>query len=262
MSTNEQTVLVAAHPGHELRVFGWMEKTRPCVFVITDGSGRLGNPRVNSTDSLLRQTGATRGTFFGNISDANAYQSIISGDYDAFASMANDLTSYLISRPISYVVADAFEGYNPLHDMCRLIVNAAVKAASKYTYIANYAFTLSGKPEPPSKENLPNSIRLHLDDEVFARKMHAARNYPGLMNEIENALKVTNEESFRVEYLWPQEDDDLATRFKDQKPFYEGFGEQQVSSGHYQEVIRFRQHLLPFAELLKTHTAAVTQETY
>ena len=83
-----------------------------------------------------------------------------------------------------------------------------------------------------------------------------------LLNEIENALQVTDEESFRVEYLWPQEDDDLATWFKDQKPFYERFGEQQVLSGYYQEVIRFRQHLLPFAELLKTHSPQVTQETY
>lgn len=32
-----RAALVVAHPGHELRVYGWLEQARPRVFVLTDG---------------------------------------------------------------------------------------------------------------------------------------------------------------------------------------------------------------------------------
>ena len=40
MALSEQrAVLVVAHPGHELRVHGWLELARPTVCILTDGSG-------------------------------------------------------------------------------------------------------------------------------------------------------------------------------------------------------------------------------
>jgi hypothetical protein len=47
-----------AHPGHELRVFGWLHAARPRVFVLTDGSGRTGRSRLPSTTRILREAGA------------------------------------------------------------------------------------------------------------------------------------------------------------------------------------------------------------
>jgi hypothetical protein len=34
-----RAALVIAHPGHELRALHWLRLSRPCVFVLTDGSG-------------------------------------------------------------------------------------------------------------------------------------------------------------------------------------------------------------------------------
>ncbi|HEX8245140.1 MAG TPA: hypothetical protein VF541_16635, partial [Longimicrobium sp.] len=45
--------LVVAHPGHELRVYGWMERARPLVFVLTDGSGSGSEGRLESTTGVL-----------------------------------------------------------------------------------------------------------------------------------------------------------------------------------------------------------------
>jgi hypothetical protein len=42
-----------AHPGHELRVHHWIERTRPLVFVLTDGSGHTGVSRLASTTAVL-----------------------------------------------------------------------------------------------------------------------------------------------------------------------------------------------------------------
>jgi len=71
--------LVIAHPGHELRVHGWLEKARPLVFVLTDGSGRSGLPRLNSTRKVLLDAGAKTGPIFGRFTDAETYASIPRG---------------------------------------------------------------------------------------------------------------------------------------------------------------------------------------
>src|SRR5260221_8686768 len=47
--------LIIAHPGHELRVHRWLEKTRPLVLVLTDGSGRTAQSRLASTTRILKQ---------------------------------------------------------------------------------------------------------------------------------------------------------------------------------------------------------------
>src|ERR671917_288531 len=53
-----KAALVVAHPGHELCVYGWLEQARPRVFVLTDGSGRSGIPRLQSTTKILARHGA------------------------------------------------------------------------------------------------------------------------------------------------------------------------------------------------------------
>jgi hypothetical protein len=53
-----RAALVTAHPGHELCLYGWLKRARPCVFIFTDGSGSTGEPRLELTTKLLARTGA------------------------------------------------------------------------------------------------------------------------------------------------------------------------------------------------------------
>ena len=55
MSTS---ALVVAHPGHELRVFHWMERTRPLYCCLTEGSGGAASSRMRSTDIVLERVGS------------------------------------------------------------------------------------------------------------------------------------------------------------------------------------------------------------
>src|SRR5690348_480507 len=66
---NRRAALVVAHPGHELRVHGWMELAHPIVSVLTDGSGHTGQSRLSSTTSLLAQSGARPGSMYGRFRD-------------------------------------------------------------------------------------------------------------------------------------------------------------------------------------------------
>ena len=126
-----RAVLVVAHPGHELSLAGWLAMMRPSVFVITDGSGQLGRSRLHSTTKVLLRTGARPGSIYGHLSDQEVYDAMLRQDVGLFLRIAYDLTDWLVLHGIEYVVGDSAEGYNPTHDVCRILVGGAVELAHR-----------------------------------------------------------------------------------------------------------------------------------
>lgn len=274
---SERAALVIAHPGHELRVYGWLEQARPRVFVLTDGSGRSQQSRVASTDEVLSTVGAARGAIYARFTDVALYAAILDHDFELFKALADELAEAFVREETQVVAGDAAEGYNPAHDACRLLLDAAVALARGLsgTRIENLEFTLVGRPDECAEESRAAARWLRLDDETFARKLLAARNYPELAAEVEAALagvgsaglrahpdlaarsglnsNGTNGDSFRVECLRPASAGAQEGREFEGPPFYEQYGERQVASGHYSRVLRYREHMLPLAEALRSH---------
>jgi hypothetical protein len=251
ISPDKRAALVIGHPGHELRVLRWLEIMRPAVFVITDGSGRSGRSRLPSTTRILDQAGASRGAFYGPLTDRAAYAAILNHDFELFNGLTRCLARHLIDEGISSVVGDAQEGYNPTHDACRLVIGAAVEMVERVTgrVLDNCEFLLAGRPDDQSDYVAEQTILLELDDHAFARKMAVARSYAELESEVNEAIALNRIDAFRTECLRrvPNRPPIFAA---DYKPYYEQYGEQKVSSGHYYQVIRYREHLLPLAEAL------------
>lgn len=246
----QRAILVIAHPGHELRVHGWLEGTRPAVWILTDGSGHTGRSRIDSTTRILESTGAVPGPVYGFMSDADLYNTVLDFNHRPFLDLVDKLAATILHEQVDCVAGDAEEGYNPGHDTCRLIINAAVKLAHLKSSkpIRNYDFTLVGPPDQCPDDLRDHSLWLNLDDEAFARKLSAARNYPELQAEVETALNGPNR--FRVECLRPVNSHSLAI---DDPPYYEQYGEKQVKSGYYKQVLRYREHMLPLARALDSH---------
>jgi hypothetical protein len=245
---SERTILVIAHPGHELRVHGWLEMKRPEVWVLTDGSGRTQRSRIRSTTRVLEATGGVPGPIYGHMTDIDLYKSVLNFEHDRFTAIVDQLAAALIRNNIECIAGDAREGYNPAHDLCRLVINAAVKSVRFKTdrEILNYDFTLVGSPESCPDDR---ALCLTLDEAAFARKISTARNYPELQAEVDAALNGSQANSFRLEHLRPV-NLSSSNGFGSQKPFYEEYGEQQVSAGHYTDVLRYREHMLPLADAL------------
>jgi AcrR family transcriptional regulator len=252
-----RAALVVAHPGHELRVHRWLELTRPVVFVLTDGSGNHGVSRLASTTALLDRAGATPGSIYGRLSDRELYRAILGGDLDLFTSLADELAQGLAG--VDIVAGDAVEGYNPGHDVCRLLLNAAVlHLAAEGRRIANFDFPLVGVPDDCPPGDRGEALRLELDEESLHRKLEAARTYPELAGEVEAALAAHGSDRFRVECLRPvRYGMDIAPLFS-HPPFYETYGEKRVALGLYGQVIRYQSHLAPLAAGLESH---VTEES-
>jgi len=245
-----RAALVVAHPGHELRLYGWMEAVRPRLFVLTDGSGRSGIGRVPSTSRIVELTGSERGEIYGQYTDAELYAAILQHRFDFFEHLRSSLCNALIANGIDLVVGDSIEGYNTIHDVWRLVINAAVKHANSKSngrQVANYDFPVVGRPADCGTDD-GTDVMLKLSGPVLERKIAAARGYLELADEVEASFNELGNEAFAIECL--RSVTDVLQESATDKPFYEIHGERQVAAGHYKEAIRYREHILPIADAL------------
>jgi hypothetical protein len=245
----ERTALVVAHPGHELLVQGWLETARPRVCVLTDGSGHSGRSRLPSTSRVLDPAGARPGCVYGRFTDSALYAALLRRDVGLFRGLAEELADAFVRDDIAAVAGDAWEGYNPAHDVCRLLVNAAVKRVRARTgrALRNYAFPLTLPPAPSPAP--PAVFRLCLDDGALGRKLARARAYPELADEVNGALARLGPDAFRTECLHPVGAGEGLRPFEG-PPFYEEYGERQVAAGRYRQALRYREHVRPLAHAL------------
>jgi len=99
--------LLVGHPGHELRVLGWLAENRPRVYVLTDGSGHNGPSRLPATAGLLDRLGASCGEMFGLFSDAEIYRAILDKEIGIFRLIVDRLARSLVEHNIDFVAARA-----------------------------------------------------------------------------------------------------------------------------------------------------------
>lgn len=254
-----RAALIIGHPGHELRVHRWLELARPTVYVLTDGSGHTGRSRLRSTSKVLSAAGAAPGTIYGSFSDADLYAAMLSSNRAIMSRVVHALADALVCSKVDYVVADALEGFNPSHDLCRYLVNAAVAMAK--IPLRNFEFLLEGSPSACPDHLKAASVRLELTEDDLTRKIAAAKSYPELREETDAALARFGAAAFRSECLRPVRDLRQGLDALDQEPpYYERYGEQQVAAGHYDRVIRYRQHIQPLVQALWRDTQ-MTQTT-
>jgi hypothetical protein len=237
--------MVVAHPGHELRLHGWLERAKPVLFVISDGSARS-RSRIPSTRAILDAVGGTPGSIFGRFTDAQLYRAIVGGDVKRVAEATRELSDALASTGVDRVVCDAWEYYNPAHDLCRVMTALAVERARAMSNraIAFYDYAVVG---PTGSAGAPGEIVITLDDDALARKLAAARAFDALQNDVDEQLR-DGSGPFRIECLRPALVD-VASQPAG-KPAYELYGEARVAEGRYATVLRYREHFVPFAEAL------------
>jgi hypothetical protein len=254
-----KSLLVIGHPGHELRVYGWIVQAHPLVCILTDGSGSSQNPRIEESLALLRRIGAQIGPICGEFSDRQLYQHILQKNTGVFEKLCDRIAGLIVDRAIDAVVSDAVEGYNPTHDLCELLARNAVAVAAgrKRQPISHYTVPLTGDPRPDLSGGEREYLQIELSIQQCREKLEAARAYarragPNLNREVEGAIGVYGEEAFAREYLFRAAEPDSGPerRFEHLKPAYECYGEERVAAGLYQFVIRFREHMLPLAKQL------------
>jgi len=252
-----RAALIVAHPGHELRVHHWLEYAQPVVLVLTDGSGHTDRSRLAKTTALIEKAGAKRGEFYGRLTDQALYQAILAREADLFSRLVDEIAEALDRENVEYVAGDAVEGVNPGHDVCRLLLNAALMRIEATTQhrLKNFEFAVEGPPDVCPDEDRADAIVLTLGEDAYRRKLEAAQLYSELAVDLARMTATHDLAAFRVECLRPVRYGlDIGHRFE-HPAIYEGYGEKQVAAGLYREVIRFREHLVPLATRLGERAA-------
>lgn len=174
-----RAALVVAHPSHELRIHGWLQRSQPRVFVLTDGSGRTGEPGLLSTTRALENLNIETGSIYGRFSDREVYDAFLDANFSLFTATVDELAEQLFNYEIDEVVADSAEGYSPTHDACRLLTDAAVEivARRRGQPIASFDFAVVAPPEARGESVVGGANWLELNEEEFKLKLEAARTY-------------------------------------------------------------------------------------
>jgi hypothetical protein len=250
-----RAALVAGHPGHELRVLGWLRACRPAVAVLTDGSGAGEAGRIGLTSELLESAGCERSPVYGALSDRQVYEAILEGNAALFLAVAQRLAEWIVREQVELVASDAVEGYNPTHDLCAAIAGRAARLATQTSGrpVEHVTFLLTG---PPTMANPPcDAFGMRLEPDAVTDKLSEARRYAqlaggALAGEVDAMIREYGEAAFSREYFLPATLPEDFAAFMRAAPFYETHGEKQVAAGRYVDVIRYRRHIQPLVAVL------------
>jgi hypothetical protein len=234
--------LLIAHPGHELLLYGWISRNKPVVHILTDGTAHSSAARLGRTAALLRDAAARPGAIFGRLSDAEAYEMILERNTTLLLSLVTELAAELEKDQPAILVADAAEGYNPAHDLCRLIAGSAIAMAGVPT--KHYEYSVVHHPDSTGA-----AVVIDLNAAEYAAKMDRARAQATSLADIEALMARYGADAYRRETLrlvadWTTIDDG-------EPPLYERYGEERVAAGQYVTVIRRREHMLPLRDALR-----------
>lgn len=252
-----RTALCVAHPGHELRVLQWTTLNRPLVLTLTDGSGSQGSSRVDASRDLLTGAGATIGPIFGRYTDREFYALILRRDVSAVLALSEEIAFILEDAEIDVVVSDMAEGFNSGHDLCHLLVKAAVRKLRRRLQrpVRHYEFALE-KLSPDLPRKRPAVTVLLTDEEIADKHRRVRKQYPQLSAEVERVVAAFGVAAVANEALYEAEMEVETEWLGADPPYYERYGAAQVASGRYAEIITHASHIRPLALALRQWSAS------
>lgn len=242
-------LLLVAHPGHELRIYEWVRRVQPHVVALTNGDGSVGQARLSDTEDLLADLGVrVRRDWLEPVSDSAVYQALLGTAPSPFAAWLDQLTQAALEEGIDGVVSDQAEGYNPTHDLCRVLANCLVQRLEQAGRpVRNLEIPLVGHPCDPAHD-AQAEVKITLSEHELSQKLakmhdYARRCSPILEQELQTMLDSYGQQAFATECLYtarrtPYEDG----KVPDVMPSFERIGEERRRAGIYKHVIQ-AQHL-------------------
>ena len=237
-----RTELVIAHPGHELRLFTLLQALKPRVWILTTGAKQASDRRrIDAAADTVLHCGAHQGSVFGAVLDATAYSEILAGRTGLFEHWADQLRDAFVARAPARVIVDGWQLYSPVHDLAHLLGRVAAAEAGRVLGCAIdcLQFQVVSADAAPLYPRWPAVHAVHLSDTTLADKVAAARLYPGLDQELAEAMSDDCAE-MRVEALCPPPPLHALAPPEGRRATYEHIAEERVARGVYAEALRWR----------------------
>jgi hypothetical protein len=242
-------LLLIAHPGHELRLFGWLRRQRPLIVMLTDGSGSTGVPRIDLSERVVERSGGEI-VVPGHFREPDLYDLILRGDSAEFVAFACRLGEIAAKAGVVQIICDAGEGYHPAHDLCLPLAAAAASHAGISPELREYCVI----GDPRLGRQSASNVVVTLDDTAWREKIDCSRGYAAdsgavLEQEVGYMFATFGEDAFRHEVLHPA--GTIHAQLDRGRRYYEQRGEEQVAAGRYRRVLRHAEHMQPIEAALR-----------
>ncbi len=121
-------LMVFGHPAHELALFGFLQRFRPQIVIVTDGGSE---ERIKQSRAGLDSIGL-EATYL-NFAENDFYVALLRRDVAFFETVADLLHTQIATADPRQIFCDAIEFYNPVHDITLPLVLRAAEAAPQAT---------------------------------------------------------------------------------------------------------------------------------
>ncbi|QND50990.1 hypothetical protein HB779_03120 [Phyllobacterium sp. 628] len=202
---------------------------------MTDGSGGMEKSRTHFSRQIIEDSGSLSGAVFGSIPDKVWYRSLQEKNFTFFHSILAEIERDLTEYEHYQIVADAVDGYNPIHDLAAAMGTALQKRLINRKKRAELYFS-AAVPGVLGERH----AEFWLDDEAKARKNRAVQNYTPLAEEARRILDQDKTALDRETIIHQVFDWSFP-----HCPQWETIGRDRVAAGVYPSCLTFRDHLQP-----------------
>lgn len=274
--------LSIAHAGHELRLHRFIEIVKPYIFVMSEGekiggrdsrmkySFRHLNDTVDEKDFMGIQTIQIAENKFQYINDLQIHDEILLGRTGFFGMYISMMIDRMKEKKVDYIVCDASESTDSIHEMCRIATDIAIKYIHKTTgkEIFNYEYSVNRKFDSDLTEDC---VHIKLDNEAMNRKVINILNYHQSIFEdlkpdisldmnVVSELRKTKQGMFELKKIIEEINPDFLSNeyirpyiYKEptERPLYEIKGEALLAQGNHTGAIQYEKHIKPLKKKLE-----------
>ena len=150
-------VAVLGHPGHELAIYGLLQRHPPAaVVVVTDGGGVQ---RVRESQEGLRRIGLLERTRYLDFPEAMFYDALLDFDVPFIRRVAARVRAAIVPLAPTDVLCDAVEFYNPVHDITLPVVRLALDGQAAAVYEIPLVYEVLGRDDEYVVQRAPDTMR-------------------------------------------------------------------------------------------------------
>src|SRR5205085_5283405 len=118
------TLIVFSRPKQELVSYGLLQRLRPYLVYLADGGG---GARLAETRRGRGSIGLFGRACFLNHTEASFYEALLARDCEFYRAVAEEVRLSARALRPAWILCDAVEFYNPLHDMALPVARAALR---------------------------------------------------------------------------------------------------------------------------------------
>ena len=252
---DNKPLMVFGHPNHEFAVLGLVQRHKPYMIFLTDGGGQF---RVNETRNSLSSLNLQEQAFFLNYPEKLLYDALLEKNSDIFLEIVNHLRALFFYIKPDFILCDAIEFYNPLHDTTLPLVMKTLNLMSSPSipvYEIPLVYQQNSDIEKyicqrfPDSENVDKVLIELTPDELSFKLRMREECYLSLASQMGNVLSELDGEYLGTEVFG-------RTRFPTRMPGqeyrlrYEWRGELLKNQNHVDNVITMQEHFIPYLNSL------------